>query len=121
MVCAFKIKSFLFASDNEKEAYIKGCKQLAKFMASPKYTNLFFKIERISSQKNTFKFTMYSEVDAKEEQKHYCKLCKEMHHSFFINENYNCSRCNLKAYLKRIEQRGSVQKGYYKKEIERRI
>ena len=41
-----KVKSFVIKADTEKEAYIKGCKQLARFMASKKYTNLTFKIER---------------------------------------------------------------------------
>ena len=94
-----KVKSFVIKADTEKEAYIKGCKQLARFMASKKYTNLTFKIERTENP-NEFIFTMYTNIDLSEEQRKFCSLCKEYHCSFYVNEEYNCSTTNP-AFVKR--------------------
>lgn len=121
MICATKIKSFLFNGVDEKHAYIKGCKQLAKFTASLKYTNLFFKIERLQTSEHVFKFTLYSGLDMGQVQHEFCSVCKEIHTSFFMNENSNCERCNLKAYLKRLKQKANISKGFYKNEVERRM
>lgn len=111
-----KVKSFVIKADTEKEAYIKGCKQLARFMASKKYTNLTFKIERTEIP-NEFIFTMYTNIDLSEEQRKFCQLCKEYHCSFYVNEEYNCSRCNLKNFLSRARSRTEISKNFYKKEM----
>ena len=37
---ALKICSYKFHAFSEKEAYLEGCKKLAKFMASKKYQNI---------------------------------------------------------------------------------
>lgn len=111
-----KVKSFVINAGSEKEAYIKGCKQLAKFMASKKYKNLTFKIERTEVE-NEFIFTMYTNIDLSEEQRKFCKLCKEYHCSFYVNEEYNCARCNLRTFLSRARSLAEVSKNYYKKEM----
>lgn len=45
--------------------------------------------------------------------KEYCKMCKNFHCSFYVNEEYNCSRCNLKNCMKRIKEKVGVSKMYY--------
>lgn len=116
MNLSMKVKSFTIAADSEKEAYLLGCKSLAKFMASKKYKNLSFKIER-TNEENVFIFTMFTNIDLGEEQRNFCKLCKEYHCNFFINEEYNCSRCNLKTFLERAMQKSRISKSYYKGEM----
>lgn len=113
-----KVKSFVIKAEDEKQAYLKGCKQLARYMASKKYKNLSFKIER-DEEPNTFIFTLYTNVDLSEEQRKFCSMCKEVHCSFYINEEYNCSRCNLKTFLNRANSKLTISKNYYKKEINR--
>lgn len=113
MNLATKVKSFVIEAPTEKEAYLKGCKTLAKYMASKKYKNLSFKIER-TSEKGKFIFTMFTNLDLREEQRNYCKTCKDFHCSFFINEEYNCSRCNLKNFLQRAEEKSRNSKSFYK-------
>lgn len=117
MNVTFKIQSFTFTGQTEQEAYLNGCKKLAKWMASKKHSNITVKINRIKAELPTFEFVLYTNIDASVEQKEFCKACKEFHCSFYVNEEYNCDRCNLKAYLKRLQQRGNVSKGFYKKEI----
>lgn len=118
MTFSIKVKDFEFTGKTEQEAYLKGCKSLAKYMASSKYKNLSFSIERLSGAQPTVKFTLCTNIDANAEQKQFCKMCKEFHCSFYVNEEYNCSRCNLKTYLKRIQQKGSVSKNFYNGRIQ---
>lgn len=118
MIFSLKVKSFTFLGESEQDAYIKGCKKLAKYMASKKYDNLSFRIERVKDSPNTFRFILFTNIDVGEEQRHFCKLCKQYHKSFFINEEYNCSRCNLKTFLRRVQQKGNISKTHYKHIVE---
>lgn len=117
MNLTLKVKSFVITANSEKDAYMKGCKQLAKYMASKKYKNLSFKIERTSGNENTFIFTMFTNLDLGEEQKIFCKTCRDYHCSFFVNEDYNCSRCNLRSFLEKAEQKSRISKSFYKREM----
>ena len=117
MNLTLKVKSFVITASTEKEAYLKGCKQLAKYMASKKYKNLTFKIERTSGNENTFIFTMFTNLDLGEEQRNYCKTCRDYHCSFFINEDYNCSRCNLKNFLEKKKKKSRISKSFYNHEM----
>lgn len=112
-----KIRSYTITASDEKEAYIKGCKQLAKYMASKKYTNLSFKIERSTETENTFIFTVFTNLDLGPEQRNFCKMCRQFHCSFYVNEEYNCSRCNFKTFLERAEQKARISKSFYRKRL----
>ena len=114
-----KVKSFTVSAYSEKEAYLKGCKQFAKYMANPSYKNVTFKIERVPSVENEFIFTMFTNLDLGEEQRNYCKMCKEFHSSFFINETYNCNECKLAAFLKKAKQKAQISKGFYREKFEK--
>ena len=119
MTCTAKVKSFIFSHEDAKKAYMMGCKKVAKYISKPERpANLTFSVERTKDEIPTFIFTVFAKIDMGEAQRTYCKICKEMHSSFFVNEEYNCSRCNLKAYLHRVKQSSNVSKGYYKKLIE---
>lgn len=60
MEVTMKVKSFEFQANNEKEAYIKGCKNLAKYMAS----------------KNTR--TCNSELKEQRNQTHFGSFCLQL-------------------------------------------
>lgn len=119
MNLTMKVKSFTITSYSEKEAYIRGCKEFAKYMANPKYKNITFKIERAPSVENEFIFTMYTNLDLGEEQRNYCKMCKEFHTSFFINESYNCNECRLQAFLQKAKQKAQISKGFYREKFDK--
>ena len=112
---ALKICSYKFHAFSEKEAYLQGCKKLANVMASKKYQNITTKI--INLGENTFEFVVYTMLDITEEQSHFCKMCKEMHCSFYINEEYNCSRCNYKTFLKRMREKLMISRSYYREQF----
>lgn len=114
---AIKIGSWTFKATDEKSAYLKGCKKLASVMASKKYRNITTKI--VNMGENTFQFVVYTMLDITEEQSHFCKMCKEMHCSFFINEDYNCSRCNYKTFMKRMQEKLRISRSYYREQFKK--
>lgn len=112
MLYSMKIKSIEFNGVTKQDAYLKGCKKLAKFIASPKYDNITVKVEKGSE--TSFIFTLFASIDIGKEVSQYCKMCKEFHCSFYVNEEYNCARCNLKNCMQRIKGKAGVSKLYYK-------
>ena len=99
-----------FKSESSKDAYMKAC----KFVASKVVSNTS-KVEaakiawEIIKEKDvdlpTFRLVLYAKFDDTEFMKQTCQACKDFHCSFFVNENYNCSRCNKAGYEKNIQQK----------------
>lgn len=110
-----KVCSFTVIADSKKEAYLKGCKKAAKYVGSQKYRNMSSKIENVGQ--NEFVFTLFTNIDLSPEIAQFCKMCKEYHCSFFVNEEYNCSRCNLKTFMERTKQKAKVSKEFYKERM----
>ena len=104
----------VFEGVSIKNAYMKACKWYASnVIAKDKLHNV--QVEYIKDTKaNTVTIILYavlSEADVKEQ---HCQCCKEMHHSFFINEDTHCDRCSVAGYQRRLEQKLSVKLSYYK-------
>ncbi len=114
---AFKVATFSFKATSEKEAYLMGCKKMAKIIATKKYQNLTTKI--INCGDNLFQFIVYTMLDITDEQRNFCKMCKEMHCSFFINEDYNCARCNYKSFMRRMLEKLRISKSYYREQFKK--
>lgn len=51
----------------------------------------------------------------------HCACCREMHHSFFINEDTHCSRCSALGFQNRLEQKINIKKDYYKEMLRKRL
>lgn len=117
MLYSLKIKSIKFVGATKQEAYLMGCKKLAKYIASLKYITMG--VEQDLEDKNTMIFTLYASVNLGHEVSEYCKMCKEFHCSFYINEHYNCDTCNLKNCMNRTKQKVGITKLYYKHKIEK--
>lgn len=104
----------VFKGASIKDAYMKACKWYASnVIAKDKLHNV--QVEYIKDAKaNTVTIVLYavlSETDVKEQ---HCQCCKEMHRSFFINEDTHCDRCSAAGYQRRLEQKLSVKLSYYK-------
>ena len=117
MLWTSKIKSFVVTGDDNKDAYLKGCKQYATYIASSKYQHLSLDVKQ-TGEKGKLIFTIYASVNVSEEQSAFCKVCKNTHKLFYVNDSYNCSCCTLKSFLSRVEQKTRTQKSFYKKHIE---
>lgn len=64
MIIGAKIGSKSFSHPNKKEAYLKGCKYMAKFV---KYTQVYYTVEeQKESEFPTFVFTLYAIRDLTE-------------------------------------------------------
>lgn len=116
MKANIKIASYEYSGTSYGEAYLKGCKSLSKILQHEQIT---MNVEKADEERHMVIFNIYANVDMNESQREFCKICKEFHCSFFINEEYNCARCNLKAYLKRLKEKANVSKGYFKSQIEK--
>lgn len=99
-----------FKSKSSKDAYMKACKFIASKVVSNTSKVEAAKIAwEIIKEKDvdlpTFRLVLYAKFDDTEFMKQTCQACKDFHCSFFVNENYNCSRCNKAGYEKNIQQK----------------
>lgn len=100
MLISQKIFEKQFSSYNYKDSYLKAIKFASKYISE----NYTFKYEKQDDGKS-IKLIVYFVFDEKDLASHRCQLCKEFHHSFFINEENNCNICKMKAYRAEIESR----------------
>ena len=112
-----------FSAKDSKEAYLKAC----KFVAS----NIISKASKVEASKvtwdvtkvdsdglPTFMLTLYIKFDDTEFMKKTCNACKEFHKSFFINENFNCDRCNKVGYERNLEQKLEISASWFRKVLD---
>lgn len=110
-----------FKAESSKDAYLKACKFVASnvISASSKVeaTKVSWDINKVEDESGlpTFLLTLYYKFDDTEFMKKTCEACKQFHKSFFINEDFNCSRCNKVGYEKNVQQKLSIASEHFKK------
>lgn len=108
-----------FVGSNTKNAYLKACKWVAqKIIGKVEVGETLWSIEKVEASLPTFKLELHIMLDAKKTEKSFCERCKEMHKSFFINENYNCNRCNMKAFNKELDLKLKIKEGHRKNQLQ---
>lgn len=114
-----------FRAQDSKEAYLKACKFIAKNIISKgskvevsKVTWNIAMVNETEEDLPTFQLSLYYKFDDTEFMNQTCNSCKEFHKSFFINENFNCSRCNKVGYEKNVNQKLMVGAEYLKKMLD---
>jgi len=109
-----------FVAQSQKEAYFKACKWVAKNIVNSKneLVDTTWKIEKSDICEVTL--TIFSTLEESEHKAKFCQICKDYHRSFFINEDYNCSRCNLNTYRKRLVESTNIKKTYRKEILNRK-
>lgn len=117
-----------FKAKKSKDAYLKACKFVASNIVSKgskvEVTKVTWDITRVETKEDdlpTFRLSLYYKFDDTDLMKQSCKACKEFHKSFFINEDYNCSRCNKIGYKKNVEQKLSIASEYFKKILDNEL
>lgn len=108
-----------FSAETMKAAYMNACKWYA--------TNVLSKDElhnvQIEFEKNakgefpTVVIHLFAILSEDELRERYCKLCRESHSLFYMNQNYNCNRCEAKAYQKRTDEMLKIKLEYYRQLI----
>jgi len=104
-----------FKAAKSKDAYMKVCKWLAINIISNRHLqDSTWKITKVKETPNwtKFKLELFCTLDDAEIADRFCKACKEIHCSFFINEEYNCNRCNMITFRKRLKESLDVKTTY---------
>ena len=116
-----------FRADNAKDAYLRACKFVASNVISDaskvEASKVTWDITRDKDEKGlpTFLLTLYYKFDDTEFMKQTCEACKQFHKSFFINEDFNCSRCNKVGYEKNVQQRLTTASEYFRKILDNEL
>lgn len=110
-----------FKSEDSKKAYLKACKFVASNIISKgskvEVSKVTWDVVRIDEAGDlpTFRLSLYYKFDDTQFMEQTCKACKEFHKSFFINENFNCNRCNKVGYEKNVGQKLMIGAEHFRK------
>ena len=112
-----------FRANDSKEAYLRLCKFVATNIISKaskvEASKVLWDVERLDEEDlPTFQLTLYYKFDDTEFMKQTCEACKHFHKSFFINENFNCNRCNKVGYEKNLNQKLMIGSEYLRKMLD---
>lgn len=103
----------VFRGMDQKDAYMKAVKWYASnILASDKFHEIMVEYTKLPDGGITM--TMWSTMSQQEIMDDHCQCCREMHHSFFINEDTHCDRCSAISFQKRLEWKMGIKLGYYK-------
>lgn len=58
--------------------------------------------------------TMWATLDESSAREEHCKVCREVHTAFYSNTDYDCSRCSVLGYLRRLEHKATIKTEYCK-------
>ena len=113
-----------FKAESSKDAYMKACKFVANNIISAKSkveaSKVTWNVTKLTDETGlpTFLLTLYYTFDDEKFMEQTCNACKEFHKSFFINENFNCDRCNKVGYERNIQQKLLIGSEYFKKMLD---
>lgn len=109
-----------FTAKNMKEAYMKAVKWYAtNVLAKDELHNVMVEYKK-DKQSPTITIHLYISMAEEEIRQEHCKICKEFHNSFFINNVENCNNCNLIGYQKRLDNKIQIKKEFYKELLNQR-
>lgn len=104
-----------FVAKTRKDAYFKACTWYAKnVLSNDELQDIHCEYIK-DKQSPSVTICLYIAVIEDNIRVRHCQICKESHNMFFMNDKYNCDKCNLKAYQLRADQGISIKKEHYKK------
>ena len=111
-----------FVADSMKTAYLLAVKWYStNVLSKAEFVNVhvqFIKEDKCESP--TITIHLFAVQDGeKDVMAHHCECCKEMHHSFFINEDTHCDRCSALGFQNRLEQKMNIKRDWYKELLRR--
>ena len=118
-----------FKAETSKDAYLKACKFVASNIISEdskvEASKVTWTVQKVDnpdkSSLPTFRLTLFYTFDDSKLMKMTCDACKEFHKSFFINENFNCNRCNKVGYEKNVKKSLSIGVEHIKKVLDNEL
>lgn len=107
-----------FSGKTTKDAYLKAIKWVAKnIISQDAFKDVIIQYEKDLKNENTMIVRFYTSLKEKDVKAEHCQCCKEMHKSFFINENFNCNRCAVKGYEERLNRIIKIKTAFYRERI----
>lgn len=111
-----------FTAGDMKSAYLSAVKWYStNVLSKAEFINVH--VQFIKEDKNEFPtitMHLFAVQDGEQDvMSQHCKCCKEMHHSFFINEDTHCSRCSALGFQNRLEQKINIKRDWYKELLRR--
>ncbi len=113
-----------FTADTMKSAYMSAVKWYStNVLSRAEFINVQVKFEKNEkSEFPTIVVRLFAVQDGeKDVMSQHCQCCREMHHSFFINEDTACNRCSALAFQKRLEEKINIKKSYYNEMLRKRL
>lgn len=107
-----------FTADTMKSAYISAVKWYStNVLSKAEFVNVHVQfIKEDKEESPTITIHLFAVQDGeKDVMAQHCQICKEMHHSFFINEDTHCNRCNALGFQRRLEEKINIKSDWYKK------
>lgn len=118
MKVAVKFYEQQFSDKASKKAYLNACKWIAvNVINKVEVGETTYTITKINADLPTFKLELYGLLDSNNIDSQFCEACKQFHRSFFVNQEYNCNVCKMKAYLDTIKQKVSIKRSYRKERL----
>lgn len=111
-----------FQAETMKDAYMAAVKWYATNVISKgELHNVHVEFEKNSKEQlPVVTIRLHAVLNEDELRDRYCKLCKESHSLFYMNNSYNCDRCEAKAYQRRADDMLRTKLEYYRELIAKR-
>ena len=111
-----------FTALTMKEAYMAAVKWYAtNVISKDELHNVHVEFEKTKDEQfPTVTIRLHAILSEDELRERYCKLCRESHSLFYMNSNYNCNRCEARAYQARTDDMLRVKLEYYRELISKR-
>lgn len=115
-----KILSKSFQGKSSKDAYLKACKWIANnIVSNDKIShlcsyNIVKKDYEDGSNNRECILELFVNVSEKEILNQHCEICKESHKAFYINEEYDCNYCKIKAFDRRLDNKIKIIENFVK-------
>ena len=105
-----------FTADTMKQAYLSAVKWYStNVLSKAEFVNVQVQFIKENNEFPTITIHLFAVQDGEEDvMTQHCQCCKEMHNSFFMNEDTNCNRCSALGFQNRLEQKINIKKDWYR-------
>lgn len=113
-----------FAADDMKTAYMSAVKWYAtNVLSKAEFANVHVQfIKEDECESPTITIRLFAVLDGeKDVMSYHCECCREMHKSFFINEDTHCERCSALGFQNRLGQNINIKKSFYKEKLRKHL
>lgn len=113
-----------FKAESMKAAYMNACKWYAtNVLSKDELHNVQVEFEKKVNDEQfpTVVIHLFAVLSEDELRERHCNICRELHSNFFMNQHYNCNRCETNAYQKRTNDMLKVKIDFYKGLISKRV